>query len=135
MTIEVLDFPKTEGYVDVAILDGGGMIGNSKIMHADEPERDVPMSCWVFYIHHPKSGKKIVWDVGISAVSPHFRNCTDSKSKEDYGEASQIVFYGPARAFGPKEDLATQIAKRRGVKGSEIDAVLFSHAHWYLNLR
>ena len=69
MGIEVLEFPTTKGYVDVAILDGGGMIGNSKIMHADEPERDVPMSCWVFYIQHPKSGKKVIWDVGISAVS------------------------------------------------------------------
>ena len=56
----------------------------------------------------------------------------DRKDKEDYGKESQIVFYGPARAFGPKEDLPTQIEKRRGVKASEIDAVLFSHAHWYI---
>lgn len=69
MAIEVLDLPKTDSYVEVAILDGGGMIGSSKIMHAEWPDdRDVPMSCWVFYIHHPKSGKKVVWDVGISAV-------------------------------------------------------------------
>jgi hypothetical protein len=69
MAIEVLDLPKTDSYVDVAILDGGGMIGSSKIMHAEWPDdRDVHMSCWVFYIHHPKSGKKVVWDAGISAV-------------------------------------------------------------------
>jgi len=53
-----------------------------------------------------------------------------NQDKNDYGEASQKVFYGPARAFGPKEDLATQLEQRRGVKASEIDAVLFSHAHW-----
>jgi hypothetical protein len=43
----------------------------------------------------------------------------------------QKVFYDPARAFGPKEDLPTQIQKRRGIKPTEIEAVLFSHAHWY----
>jgi hypothetical protein len=68
MTIEVLPFPETEGYVDVSILDGGGLTGTSKIMHADEPVRDIAMSCWVFYIHNVKMGKKVLWDVGISAV-------------------------------------------------------------------
>jgi hypothetical protein len=68
MTIEVLDFPETESYVDVSILDGGGMIGDSKIMHAEDVPHEVPMSCWVFYISHEKSGKKVIWDVGISAV-------------------------------------------------------------------
>jgi hypothetical protein len=66
--ITVAEFPSTEAYVDVSILDGGGMIGGSKIMHEEEPPRDVEMSCWVFYIHHPGSGKKVMWDVGISAV-------------------------------------------------------------------
>ena len=70
MAIEVLDFPKTEGYVDISILDGGGMIANSRILHKEWDPRDVNMSCWVFYISHPKSGKKILWDVGISAVPP-----------------------------------------------------------------
>jgi hypothetical protein len=68
MAIEVLELPKTESYVDVSILDGGGMIGASAIMHAEGEPRDIAMSCWVFYIHHPKSGKKVLWDVGISAV-------------------------------------------------------------------
>lgn len=132
MAIEVLDLPKTDSYVEVAILDGGGMIGSSKIMHAEWPDdRDVPMSCWVFYIHHPKSGKKVVWDVGISAVfAPSFVSVINMKDREDYGAATQRIFYGPARGFGPKNDLPTQLEKRRGVKGSEIDAVLFSHAHW-----
>jgi len=63
-----VELPKTDASVDVSILDGGGMIGNSTIMHANEEPKDVPMSCWVFYIHHPKTGKKVIWDVGISAV-------------------------------------------------------------------
>jgi hypothetical protein len=78
MAIEVLDLPKTGSYVEVAILDGGGMIGSSKIMHAEWPDdRDVHMSCWVFYIHHPKSGKKVVWDVGISAVYSYIFRLSD----------------------------------------------------------
>lgn len=63
-----VELPKTDASVDVSILDGGGMIGNSGIMHANEEPKDIPMSCWVFYIHHPKTGKKVIWDVGISAV-------------------------------------------------------------------
>jgi hypothetical protein len=63
-----VELPKTDAYVDVSILDGGGMIGNSGIMHAEVPSTDIRMGCWVFYIHHPQSGKKVIWDVGISAV-------------------------------------------------------------------
>ena len=69
MAIEVQDFPNTDAYVDVAILDGGGMIGSSSIMHAEGPPTEINMSCWVFYINHPPTGKKVIWDVGISAVS------------------------------------------------------------------
>src|SRR5579859_5063649 len=68
MAIEVQEFPKTDAYVDVAILDGGGMIGSSALMHAEGPPTDINMSCWVFYINHPTTGKKVIWDVGISAV-------------------------------------------------------------------
>lgn len=68
MAIEVQELPKTDAYVDVAILDGGGMIGSSSLMHAEGPPTDINMSCWVFYINHPTTGKKVIWDVGISAV-------------------------------------------------------------------
>jgi len=66
--VNVLELPKTDAYVEVAILDGGGMIGNSGIMHKEQEPHDVDMSCWVFYISNPKKGKKLLWDVGISAV-------------------------------------------------------------------
>jgi hypothetical protein len=69
MAIEVSPFPQTDAFVDVTILNGGGMLGHSSIMHADEPPRDVPMGNWSFYIVHPKSQKKIMWDLGISAVN------------------------------------------------------------------
>jgi hypothetical protein len=59
-----------------------------------------------------------------------FASVINMKDREDYGAATQRIFYGPARGFGPKDDLPTQLEKRRGIKGSEIDAVLFSHAHW-----
>ena len=72
MTIEFQELPKTQAYVDVAILDGGGMVGSSSLMHAEGPPTDINMSCWVFYIHNPTTGKKVIWDVGISAVYlPH----------------------------------------------------------------
>lgn len=81
MAIEVQEFPKTEAYVDVAILDGGGMIGSSSLMHAEGPPTDINMSCWVFYIQHPTTGKKLIWDVGISAVYPS-RNAIDGVGSE-----------------------------------------------------
>ena len=55
-------------FVNVTILNGGGILGHSSIMHADESSRDVPMGNWSFYIVYPQSQKKIMWDLGISAV-------------------------------------------------------------------
>jgi len=63
-----VELPETNASVDVSILDGGRITGASSIMHADCEPKDIPMGCWVFYISHPKSGKKVLWDVGISAV-------------------------------------------------------------------
>jgi hypothetical protein len=56
-----------------------------------------------------------------------------TKDPNDYGEACQKVFYVGARAYGPSTDIVTQLKERRGVKPDEIDSVLFSHAHWYLD--
>jgi hypothetical protein len=72
MTIADLNLPATDGHVDVTILDGGGLIGTTRVMHEGDAEKDVRMCCWVFYIHHRKSNKKIFWDVGVSAVSSLF---------------------------------------------------------------
>jgi hypothetical protein len=70
MAIEVLPLPQAKGYVDVSILNGGGMMCLSSLIHADEETpHDIEMSCWVFYIYHPTSDKRAIWDVGVSAVS------------------------------------------------------------------
>jgi hypothetical protein len=131
MAIEVLPLPQTEAYVDVSILNGGGMLGRSSIIHADEENpHDMEMSCWVFYIYHPTSGKKAIWDVGVSAVSSFLKSKTNLQDHNDYVESEQHI-YIHGRAYGPKVPIEVQLEKRTHVKPIEIDSVLFSHAHWY----
>jgi hypothetical protein len=69
-SIDLLPLPTTDGFVNVTILDGGGMIGRRSLIHADDDNSDIHMSCWVFYIDHPRTGKKTLWDIGISSVNP-----------------------------------------------------------------
>lgn len=61
--------PQSTASVDVRILDGGSFTANLEVVHANSPS--VPYRChsWVFYIYHKQSGRHILWDVGLSAVS------------------------------------------------------------------
>jgi hypothetical protein len=64
---ESYSLPQTEAYVDISVLDGGGMLGHVSFVHEGQ-EGELPMSCWVAYILHPSSGRRMLWDVGISQV-------------------------------------------------------------------
>jgi hypothetical protein len=59
--------PQTEAHVEISILDGGGMVGLLKPFHEGQ-EGDLPMSSWTIYIHHPPSGRHLLWDVGLDMV-------------------------------------------------------------------
>ena len=63
--------PAGPGFVEVQILDGGSFTANLNVIHAGSTS--VPFRChsWVFYIYHKPSGRHILWDVGLSAVSEH----------------------------------------------------------------
>ena len=64
----------SQSYLCISILDGGSWVGNKAIMHANVPEEIHRMYNWSFYIHHPKSGQHLLWDIGISKVSTLLRN-------------------------------------------------------------
>ena len=63
--------PPTNGSVQVVLLDGGGFTtASDKIIHADGIDTTFYLYNWCFYIHHPDSGRNILWDLGISDVIP-----------------------------------------------------------------
>lgn len=64
---ESFSLPQTDAHVEVSILDGGGMLGHLKHFHEGQ-EGDLPMSSWAIYIHHPPSGRHLLWDVGLDMV-------------------------------------------------------------------
>jgi hypothetical protein len=55
--------------VEVKILDGGYWDASASLFHSGAEAGLIRMYAWPFYIHHPKSGRHVVWDMGISSVS------------------------------------------------------------------
>jgi len=66
---DLLPLPQTTGSVEVQILDGGSFMGNYNVIHSNCSSKPFRCHSWVFYIHHKSSGRHILWDVGLSAVS------------------------------------------------------------------
>lgn len=64
--------PEAYGSVDVVLLDGGGFTTTDDWrIYADGHDRPYYLYNWCFYIHHRASGRKLLWDLGISNVG-HF---------------------------------------------------------------
>ncbi|KAJ2901598.1 hypothetical protein MKZ38_001618 [Zalerion maritima] len=106
------------GTADVVLLDGGGFTtADDTKIHADGHHEPFYLYDWCFYIHHKATGRKILWDLGISndstlytpfVLNYHFPSCNP---------------------VGPRCPLADQLGKL-GVGAEDIDTVIFSHAHW-----
>jgi len=122
-----ISLPTTTAFVNVSILDGGGMLGHVSFIHANQTG-DQPMSCWVALIQHP-SGRNLLWDVGISSVHSPANIDSDLKDINDYTDANRKV-YTWGRTRGPELSLREQLKNRQGMEPEDIDTVLFSHAHW-----
>lgn len=62
--------PASSGSVEVVLLDGGGFTttDDTKI-HADGHDRPYYLYDWCFYVYHKPTGRRILWDLGISDVS------------------------------------------------------------------
>lgn len=61
--------PPSTGSVEVQILDGGSFTANFEVMRAGSPSEPFKCHSWVFYIYHKPSGRRILWDIDLSAVS------------------------------------------------------------------
>ncbi len=61
--------PQSTGSVELQILDGGSFSANFEVVHADSASKPFKCHSWVVYIHHKPTGRHILWDVGLSAVS------------------------------------------------------------------
>jgi hypothetical protein len=63
------ELPPATGSVDIVLLDGGGFrTGSDRMLHADGHDEPFFMYDWCFYIHHKATGRKMLWDLGMSDV-------------------------------------------------------------------
>ena len=61
--------PQSTASVSLQILEGGSFSANLEVVHADSASKPFKCQSWVIYIYHKASGRHILWDVGLSAVS------------------------------------------------------------------
>lgn len=63
------ELPPATGDVVTVLLDGGGCTkGGDRLLHADGNDEPHYFYNWCFFIHHKPTGRKIVWDLGLSDV-------------------------------------------------------------------
>lgn len=61
--------PPASSAVEIVLLDGGGFrTTDDWKLHAGGHSRPYFLYDWCFFIHHKPSGKKMLWDLGISNV-------------------------------------------------------------------
>ncbi|KAF2199969.1 Metallo-hydrolase/oxidoreductase [Delitschia confertaspora ATCC 74209] len=113
--IRCTPLPEPEDYVHLSLLDGGSFIGDLVRVHAGIGSVKYRMYNWAFYISH--KGRHILWDLGLTED----RTCYTPWVNEFM--LASINHVGPRRAL-------TEQLRERGTESSQIDSVLFSHAHW-----
>lgn len=65
----VKQLPIASGDVEVVILDGGGFTTTDDTkLHADGHNQPYYLYDWCYYIHHKPTGRRLLWDLGISDV-------------------------------------------------------------------
>lgn len=69
--------PIASGDVEVVILDGGGFTTTDDTrLHADGHDQPYYLYDWCYYIHHKSTGRRVLWDLGISDVSQAWPTCS-----------------------------------------------------------
>ncbi|KAF5009336.1 hypothetical protein FDECE_4434 [Fusarium decemcellulare] len=110
--------PQASGHVQVTLLDGGGFTtADDTKIHADGHDQPYYLYDWCFYLYHEATGRRILWDLGIS-------------NDRDLYTPFILNYHWPScNPVGPRRSLVDQLGDL-GVKPGEIDTVIFSHAHW-----
>ncbi|KAL1887241.1 hypothetical protein Sste5346_010336 [Sporothrix stenoceras] len=110
--------PAASGTVEIVLLDGGGFRTTEDWrLHEGGHSRPFFLYDWCFFIQHKASGRKILWDLGIS------------KDRSLYTPSVLANQWVGANPVGPRIPLTEQL-KAIGHDPAEIDTVIFSHAHW-----
>ncbi|KAF2707701.1 Metallo-hydrolase/oxidoreductase [Pleomassaria siparia CBS 279.74] len=107
--------PETDAYVQLSLLDGGSFVGDIGRVHAGVAKNKFRMYNWAFYIFH--RGRHILWDLGLDGD----RSC--------YTPWVNQYMLEQVNHVGPRSSIVHQLSER-GVLASQVDTVLFSHAHW-----
>ncbi|KAI1843763.1 hypothetical protein JX266_010022 [Neoarthrinium moseri] len=111
-------FPPSSGSVEVTLLDGGGFTtAEDARLHQDGDRPPFYLYDWLFLIHHQSTGKKVLWDLGIS------------NDRDLYTPFVLEYQWGSCNPVGPRVELGEQL-KSVYVHPNEIDSIIFSHAHW-----
>ncbi|KAH7133867.1 beta-lactamase-like protein [Dactylonectria macrodidyma] len=110
--------PQATGHVEIVLLDGGGFTTTDDTrIHAGGHDQPYYLYDWCFYLHHKASGRKILWDLGIS------------DDRNLYTPFVLNYHWPSCNPVGPRRCLVDQLADL-GVRSEEIDTIIFSHAHW-----
>ncbi|KAF2028142.1 Metallo-hydrolase/oxidoreductase [Setomelanomma holmii] len=112
--IDDSNLPSADAYVELSLLDGGSFIGDWSKVHAGTSGK-YRMYDWAFHIVH--NGRHLLWDLGLD----------EDRSK--YTPWVNRYMLDEVNHVGPRRALVAQLDER-GVRPGDIDAVLFSHAHW-----
>ncbi|EUC39468.1 hypothetical protein COCMIDRAFT_10448 [Bipolaris oryzae ATCC 44560] len=114
MTREKINLPSTDAFVSVLLLDGGSFVGDWSLMHVGQTGK-FRLYNWAFHITHKE--KHILWDLGLD-------DNWDCYTPWITKHMLQFVNH-----VGPRRTVVQQLSER-GVSATDIDSVIFSHAHW-----
>ncbi|KAH7564333.1 hypothetical protein BM1_01380 [Bipolaris maydis] len=114
MIRDKFNLPSTDAFVSLSLLDGGSFIADLSRMHAGG-SGTFRMYDWAFYISH--KGRHVLWDLGLDED----RGCYTPWVNRHMLQYINHV--------GPKRTIVQQLFER-GIAATDIDTILFSHAHW-----
>jgi len=65
---QLLPLPADASSVELHCLDGGSFIAAASKMHAGASDKTFRMYNWAFYIKDIQTGRRVMWDLGLSGV-------------------------------------------------------------------
>ncbi|KAI8650203.1 Lactamase-B domain-containing protein [Fusarium sp. Ph1] len=106
--------PTSNGSVKVQLLDGGSFTADYNFLHAGAPSTPFRCYSWAFYIHHEPSGRRILWDVGLSA------------NRSEYTAFNVKHVLDVLEPVNPRLSIIEQL-ENSGTDANAIDTVIFRY--------
>lgn len=133
-TTEGVDFqslPICGGKADVRCLNGGSFIASLAMLHANSGSGTLRLYNWCFLIHDRISGRRVMWDLGMTSVCAPLRSFPTHgtnlilQDRSCYATVAANVMES-VQAVGPQDPIVDQLA-RYNVSSSAIDTVIFRY--------